>query len=48
MDMNRALNIGIQQNKLDVAKKLLDLDIPIEKITQSTGLTKDEIEKLKN
>ena len=39
---------GVQQNKLDVAKKLLNLDIPIEDIIELTGLTKEEIEKLKN
>ena len=38
---------GKEENKRDVAKKLIELDIDIEKIIQATGLTKEEIEKLK-
>ncbi len=38
---------GIQKNKLEVAKKLLKMKLPIYKISEATGLSKEEIEKLK-
>jgi predicted transposase/invertase (TIGR01784 family) len=37
---------GIAEGIEKVAKKLLDLGIPIDKIIASTGLTEEEIEKL--
>ena len=39
---------GVKQTKLDIAKKLLSKNMPIENIVELTGLTKEEIEKLKN
>ena len=37
---------GILEEKNEIAKKMLQLEIPIEKIIQITGLTKEEIEKI--
>ena len=37
---------GRIEEKKDTAKKLLEMDIPIEQIIKATGLTKEEIEKL--
>ena len=40
------LNGAIRENKLEIAKKLKDMNIKIEDIEKATGLTKEEIEKL--
>ena len=37
---------GIKEGKIDVARKLLQQGIAIEVISQVTGFTKEEIEKL--
>jgi len=37
---------GIAEEKIKVAKKMLEEDIDIEKIVKVTGLSKEEIEKL--
>jgi len=39
---------GMQQEKYHIAVKLLEKDIPIEVIADSTDLTEEEIEKLKS
>lgn len=39
---------GKQEEKIETAKKLLDLDIDILTISKATGLSKDEIEKINN
>ena len=39
---------GIKETNLKVAKDLLDLKLPIEKIMEITNLTKEEIEQIKN
>lgn len=39
---------GMKQEKIEIAKKLLNLGVNIEIIVKSTGLTTEEIEKLKN
>ena len=48
--LERGLEQGLEEGKkkkqIEIAKKLLELDVPIEKITTATGLTKEEIEKL--
>ena len=38
---------GLQQGRVDIAKNLLNLGDPIEKIIAVTGLTREELEKLK-
>lgn len=48
LDENTNIRNGIKQNMEIVAKKSLKLKIPIEQISQITGLSKEEIEKLKN
>ncbi len=44
---DRGMEVGIEQEKEDIAKKMIRQDIPIETIIECTGLTKEEIEKLK-
>ena len=39
---------GIKETNLKVAKDLLDLKLPVEKIMEITNLTKEEIEQIKN
>jgi predicted transposase/invertase (TIGR01784 family) len=39
---------GIQEEKLQVAKSMLQDKEPIDKIAKWTGLSKGEVEKLKN
>ena len=38
---------GIKQGKIEDAKMMLQLDIPVEKIIKITGLTQEEIEQIK-
>ena len=45
--MKEGIEQGIKQEKIDTAKKLLELNIKIEDIIKATGLSKEEIEKLK-
>ena len=40
--------IAIKEEKKEIAKKLLKLGLEVNKIIEATGLTKEEIEKLKN
>ena len=44
---DRGMEVGIEQEKEDIAKKMIRQDIPIETIIECTELTKEEIEKLK-
>ncbi len=37
---------GEKNKQIEIAKKLLELEIPIEKIITATGLSQEEIEKL--
>ena len=37
---------GIKQEKIKIAKKMLKLKIPTDKIEKATGLSKEEIEKI--
>ena len=41
------IELGTKKTNIKIAKKLLELGIPIEKISLATNLTKAEIEKLK-
>ena len=38
---------GIMQEKQQVAKKLLEMNLPLKQIIEVTGLSKEEIEKIK-
>ena len=38
---------GMSQRSLEIARNLLSLGLPIDQITQATGLTEEEIELLK-
>ena len=38
---------GQQQRSIEIAKNMLDLDIEINKIVKATGLTEEEINRLK-
>ena len=40
--------IGKKEEKINVTKKLLDMNISIEKIVEITEMSKEEIEKLKS
>ena len=46
--IEQGIQKGIEQTQEDIAKKLLEMNIPVEQITKATGLTKEEIEKLKS
>ncbi len=46
MRYSNAEQRGRQAGIFDVAKNLLGLDVPIEKIVKSTGLTRKEVEGL--
>ena len=37
---------GKKEERIRIAKEMLKLEIPIEKIEKATGLTKEEIEKI--
>ena len=39
---------GKQEERLQIAKELLNLEVPIEKIMRATGLSEKEILTLKN
>ena len=39
---------GKSENKKEIAKKMIESNVPIEQIEIFTGLTKEEIEELKN
>ena len=45
--MERGIEKGIEQEKIDIAKNLIKADVDIETISLSTGLSYEEIEKLK-
>ena len=38
---------GLEKGKLEIAKNLLDMNISIEQIVLATGLTEEEINKIK-
>ena len=39
---------GEKKKQIEIAKKLLSIKMPLEQIVEITGLTKEEIEKLKD
>ena len=44
--MEKGMKKGIKEEKIRNAKKMLELNMPIEQIKQITGLSQDEIEKI--
>ena len=40
--------MGKKEEKINITKKLLAMNVTIEKIVEITGLTKEEIQKIKN
>jgi len=44
--IEQGIKQGIMQEKQQTAKKLLELNTPIEQIKKITGLSKEEIEKI--
>ena len=44
---NRGLERGREEEKIEIAKNLLKLNLDIDSISKATGLTKEEIQKLK-
>ena len=45
--MEKGLKKGKKEKTIEIAKKLLMMNIDIDKIVKATELTKEEIEKLK-
>jgi len=45
-DLKQVVKNGIEQNKIEMAKKMKLKNIPLQDISEITGLTKKEIENL--
>ena len=45
--MKQGMEKGMKQRSLEIARNLLSLGLPVDQITQATGLTEEEIELLK-
>ena len=46
-ELDYAMNEGRYNQKIEIAKNLLDMFIPVYQIKKATGLSKEEIEKLR-
>jgi len=46
MDRKFAMSHARKEEKIEIAKKMKQINMSIEEIEEATGLTKDEIEKL--
>ena len=46
--LNQGLSEGIEQNKIENAKKMLELNMDLETISKVTNLAKEQIESLRN
>ena len=46
-ELDYAMNEGRYNQKIEIAKNLLDMFIPVDQIKKATGLSKEEIEKLR-
>jgi predicted transposase/invertase (TIGR01784 family) len=44
--IEKGIEVGAKQGKLEVAKRLIYMELPIEQIVDATGLSKKEIEKI--
>ena len=47
-ELSVARKEGEKEKTIEIAKKLLDMNLTIEQIMEATGLTKEEIEDLNN
>ena len=45
--MKQGMEKGMKQRSLEIARNLLSLGLPVDQITQATGLTEEEIQQLK-
>ncbi len=45
--LDKAMNDGKRENQKEVTKKMLELNMPIKQIMEISGLTEEEIEKIK-
>ena len=43
-----ALRFEREQNTIEIAKNLIKVDVPVEKIITATGLSREEVENLSN
>ena len=48
MDVNAQKRWAVKQREFEFAKSLLEMDMPIDKIIKATGLTREEVESLRN
>ncbi|OPH54932.1 hypothetical protein BC351_29855 [Paenibacillus ferrarius] len=46
--MQKGMQVGMHKSKIEIAKNLLGMGIDVAKVIVATGLTKDEVQKLKN
>ena len=46
-DEAQALHNARKERELEIAKKMMDMGMPYEQITEATGLTQNEIESLR-
>ena len=46
--INDGISKGVSQEKVNIAKNLLSMNMPLEDISKATGLSVEEISKLKN
>ena len=46
MEIDMAYDEGVEQNKIDVIKNMLELDLPISTIAKSINISEDKVEKI--
>ena len=46
MEIDMAYDDGVEQNKIDVIKNMLELDLPISTIAKSINISEDKVEKI--
>ncbi len=44
--MEKGIELGANRKKIEIAKNLLKINLPMEQIIDATGLTKKEMEKI--
>ncbi len=44
--LQRGIEQGQRKKQIEIAKKMLNMKIPVEQIIEATGLSKEEIQKL--
>ncbi|OPH54933.1 hypothetical protein BC351_29860 [Paenibacillus ferrarius] len=45
--MQKGMQVGMHKSKIEIAKNLLGVSMDVAKVIEATGLSKDEIQKLK-